>query len=222
MNRIIKAGVGQTQVRPITRPVSFVPPSSQDEALERLGAKIAELRADLHARDHRILDLESEVERVAAEEYRNGEAAGLTAAETKESDRIACLAKAVEAAQQDLSEQLKATERTAILVARVCLDKMFGDKAHWTALVSDLVRHQIAQITRDTLLKVEVAAEDFTDDESLAGLDRTVDFSREDLPPGSCRMILRLGEVDAGLAQQWGMLERHLRGLAERETSHAG
>lgn len=214
MSRIIKAGIGpaHAQIRQITRPISLASPSAEDDALERLGAKIGALRDDLDARDHRIVELEAEIERVAVEEFCKGEVAGREAAEDKQAERLACLAKAVEAAQQDVAAELKKAESTAVLVARACLDRMLGDKAHWTALVNDLVRHQITQVSRDTLLKIEVAAEDFADDESLESLGDPV--VRSNLPPGSCKMILRLGEVDAGLTQQWGTLERHLRQLA--------
>lgn len=212
MSGVIKAraGTGQARIRPLML-VSNIP-SSPDDGLNR---EIIMLRREIQDRDARILELEAELKRVAAEQYAKGEAAGFEAAEDRQAKRLEKLTKAIEAAQQNISEALVTAERIAILVAKECLDKMFGDKAHWPALVSDLVRHQIAQVSQDTLLKVEVAAEDFADDACLPKLAGTTELIRSDISSGSCKMTLRFGEIDAGLAQQWDMLERRLCHLAD-------
>jgi len=56
----------------------------------------------------------------------------------------------------------------------------------------------------------------------LAGFGGQVVVEALALPPGSCRMILTLGEIDAGFSQQWSSLQAKLDALIANEMRDAG
>jgi len=223
MSGVIKASALSTRS---ARPLSFVPrslePSPAEAALDRLREKVIELKEDLKARDDRIARFDSEFKDAADEAFREGEAAGLERAEDRQAERLKLLGDAVDTAREGFNRQLAAAETSAIIVARECLAKLLGDQTHWTALVEDLIRHQLAQVRRDSLIKVEVSVQDFASEQSLAGFGGQVVVEALALPPGSCRMILTLGEIDAGFSQQWSSLQAKLDALIANEMRDAG
>jgi len=104
------------------------------------------------------------------------------------------------------------------LLARLRKD-LSADRAH---LMADLIRRQIAQVGRDTIVEISVAQDDFSSDEAVAEVDRNISIVRADLPAGSCRIKLEMGEIDAGLPHQWAMLRNMLAQSGEEELRRAG
>lgn len=199
------------------------PIAQSAEALEmaQLRAELGALEQMLSARDDQLAKLSEELASAVAEAFADGKAAGREEAEDRQAERLAILVEAVVSARGDLERQLEAAERMAVLVARECLEKILGENADRTGLMADLVRRQITQVGRDTVVEIAVSQDDFADDDIACQIDPRVSIMRSELAPGSCNIKLHLGEIDAGLSQQWAMLRRALNEGAEKEQSLA-
>ncbi|MFA7603944.1 MAG: hypothetical protein WCY29_13120 [Novosphingobium sp.] len=216
MRRVIKAGVPANglSVSPLEHCLGATPDDrgregplpdpllAENERLQNLiGQKEAEIaglhKAVLAARkegeDSGRLAMECELEESrerALELLRNG------------------IGKALEALS-DLGER---AELLALLLARTAIEKLFGEESARQSIVADLIRHQVRQIDKRSILGVEVSRLDFPDTNEVAGLAAGLNIDpkavavSDDLGAGGCRMKLRLGMLDIGLDQQWGAL----------------
>lgn len=225
MTRVIKSTslseVSQ-DVRAFGAPAYQAPPSATELELATLKARVARLEQSVVERDQYIAELEPKIAGRFEEGLAQGRAEGLRMAQTQESERLELLRDHMRTAASDLSANLNATERLAALLARECLDRLFGDGEQRTHVVIDLIRHQMAEIETGTVLSIEVSTSDFPDDAALSAL-RTdaferVQLIRRDLPIGACRMRLKLGEIEIGLDQQWGTLRQLLSDMASQDA----
>ena len=214
MNALIKARAAASteRVRPLGAPFPLERP---DMAVLR--ERIGNLEQELRERCQLVDTLST----ARAEAYREGEEAGrqagLEEAEDRQNERLALLETALSQACGDVAVRLGAIERLAPLIARECLDKMFGESGDRAQIVEDLVRAQMARIDASALLCVEVARVDFGDEAALARLAAQFGSpsprveARDDLASGACTMTMRLGRIELGLDQQW----RDLSGLLD-------
>ena len=179
-----------------------------DEQVMRLRQHIATLEAGIDARDARIAELGDEVKSA----YLQGEAAGLAQAQDDVAQRRDRLETAIAAAEAHFADTLAGTERLAALIAREALARLFTQGGDRAQLVLELIRHQMAQLEGMAVLSVAVSSVDFgsKDAQDLAaqiGLPETTSILiRDDLTSGACTIALRLGEIEIGLDQQWGIL----------------
>lgn len=225
MSAIIKSGSAGEHVRPfaLVAPAPSIQVVRQDEERARQRNRIAALESEIKERDGMIAALRTDVERAREEGALQGREAGRTEAEDRQSARTAALQSALERCQSDISANLRSLERLSFLVAQECLDKIFGDRGTKAELVRRSVENQIGKIDRATLVGIEVSREDFPEtcdlDEVVrrAGA-RSVAVSATDAPSGSCRMVLRLGNLEVGINQQWGTLRDMLTELALPEA----
>lgn len=222
MSGIIKAmdPTGHAAVRPLTK---VMPPpivSPQDEERERLRGRVAQLEAELRQRDVVIAGLRSEVDLALERGKTEGRAAGLQAADDRQAERLAILETGVRHARVHLDESLASLERLAAALAGECLETVLGDRKYRSQTVRKILAAQCAKIEKSALLAVELSSADFSDTEALADIERDIAPSqaalsaRAEIPSGGCRMVLRLGQMDVGLDQQWGTLRDLLAEIA--------
>lgn len=208
-------------VRPIPaqRARGVIEPGSPGDIKGPLEHRIDELEARITALTQEALEARAEAETAYTRGEAQGRAAGRQEAEERELERSALLADAITASRQDFAAALSETQRLAALLAKDCLDKLFGDAAANMDRVCALLRGQISLVEREQVVKVIVSAADFGE-EALDRLrqtmpSRVLDIVRDpDLPTGGCKLLPRLGEIDIGLHTQWQVVGELLLHMA--------
>jgi flagellar assembly protein FliH len=202
-----------------TAPV--IVPDPAQVAMDALRVRVEALSDQLAAKDRELADLRKAMVQTRQESLGEGRAIGLAEAESREAERLGALEKSLAEGVAQLAGSLEALEPLALLVARESLDKILGDPDAYAELISGLVRRQLAGMKDQSVLAVEVSAEDFPDADALASL--VTDLARpavtvavgEDLASGCCRLRLKLGGVEVGPHPQWDHLGQLLRRMAE-------
>lgn len=216
-----------------SRPIAVRPPTQRTEAvdsdiapaLEAANLQLEELRRRLDDRDIQVDRLKADVVTARREGEAAGRVGGRKEADDRANARLAALEAGIAAAMISLTSELAEMERLAVLLARDCLDKLLGAENGRASLVVDLIRHQVTMIEDRSVLDVSVSGHDFTADTVAAagaadGAERSYDVSIDHaLPPGGCRMRLRLGTLTVGIDQQWGVLHAALTAMADATAS---
>lgn len=228
MSRVIKAidwlstddvALGSTQAW--TPPPT---PPSPEELLQRERLRsIGLLKQTIEDRDGELQAGRDGAEIACRQARDEGYAAGLNAGGIRKTEALAVLKGGVDQALLQLDERLLGLERLAILVARDGLERILGKADQQVALLVSALRRQMATIEKRSIIHVEVSDRDFPDEDAfselIVELGASVQFRRsETLKPGGCRIALRLGEAEVGVAQQWARLRGALDDLAEAEA----
>jgi len=198
--------------------------SDRPSELDRLKDQVAALSQQLHGAQGQLEQVSELVEKARLEGRSAGIEEGLTQAERQEGARLSALSRGVDAAHDALRQHLADIDRNALLVARAALEQVLGPAAAPGALLPDLIRRQLDHIAAETLVSIEVSADDFADDGALAalagqsGAPRTSLAASTALASGACQIKLTLGAIDAGLGQQWDALDGVLRALIQPEA----
>jgi len=217
MSGLIKGGSGAAALA--ARPVTTYQPVQREEA-DRLHRRIAVLEQEVRAREAEFAEASTKAEADAREAYQAGHAAGLAEAEQGAADRLALLGAAIADAHAELREHFVKAEQLALLVAEEALARMFAQTETMAPVVEQLIRRQVAGLETSTILTVSVSALDF-DHAGAAQLPARLGMPGleirrvDDLSRGGCSIQLALGEIDAGLPQQWSALRAFLARLAE-------
>ncbi len=211
-----------SNVRPLlsTSPVTAIPANRADEERERLRKRIEVLEAEVRQREVAISGLKADVEQA----FKDGEDRGLTvgrqAVEDWQADRLALLKEGLARANADLRAQLESLDRLAPLLARDCLDIIFGQSDERSEQLRAIIKNQLGMIEKSALVTIEIAREDFPDDACLVVLAEElalpIDVIRinTQMSSGECAMRLKLGDLEIGVKQQWGVLRDLLAQMA--------
>lgn len=202
------------------------PPAPEARALP--DPRLAELWAQLEDREKALQRRMAENDRLtreAAAAYERGKAAGyeagLQTADKREADRYDLLETGMERALAAYGDHRASAERLAVLVARECLDLMFGEHQHRSEFLYAAIRHQLDQLDAGSIVDIGVSAADFDDVEKVLGEGRRGEHPRvvirrdPALAPSEVRIAMTLGELSIGVDQQWGRLRRTLGDLVE-------
>jgi len=225
MNSIIKSGNldDLSTVRPLAALAASGAASvlsHQEQELIALRQRIAALERDLRERDAATENLRADVARAYETGKIEGREAGLSEAEDKQTERLSLLKNAIKDAQGELSKNMSSLERLSALLARECLDIILGDAEARAGIVQSIVSTQIAKLDKAMVLGIDLSSEDFPDANALkeladtAGVPRAILMTRTELSSGACIINLRLGQMDAGIDRQWGVLREVLGDIA--------
>ena len=200
------------------RPIA-APPPARDDRSARLRREAERLKGEIEEKNTLVETLRAACEQARRDGFDEGYAVGLAAADDGRREREGLLETGIAHALADKQALLANGERLAALLARDCLDLLFRAPEDRAALVSDLIDRQLARLDAASVISVSVSAQDF-DEKSCARLAARFAEANPaihlvaDLPSGSCRFGLALGELDLGLDQQWGVLRALLEELA--------
>jgi len=211
------------RVRPLTLRLQPIDAAAAvvDPETVRLRADLEAATAALAVRDAEIERLKAAVEPARLEAEARGHAAGLAAAADLQAERLQLLEAGVLEAASQAKTELAALERLAPALAREGLARLVGDAGQRGDLLQDAVLNAVRQIDAEGVVRVEVAAGDFADLETLSGKLSEVAHRRiearpaADLQAGQVRLRLVLGDLEVGLDQQWDRLARLFDDLAE-------
>jgi flagellar biosynthesis/type III secretory pathway protein FliH len=226
MSGIIKLGdhaADHARVRPFGLDALAPPLSRLEEERDRLRLQIGILESELRQKDSALTGSRAEVERAFVRGNAEGHAAGLSEAQDLQTERVAVLESTALQAQKHLTESLVSLERLAALLARETLDIVLGDPLHRADAVSKIVGAQTSKFEKSALLNITLSHADFPDKKSLSDLAKRIDVpavrlgTNDELASGACMMTLRLGSLDVGIDQQWGVLRDLLGEIAESE-----
>jgi type III secretion protein L len=192
-----------------------------DPELAALRLEAAALAQQLHQREGEIDQLKRDVDAAFIDGEAEGRAAGLAEADDGAAKRLAALEAGVGQASTLFSEQMAGLEQLAILLAHEGLAKILDDRSAYCDLLSGVIRTQLDRLEAEAVVCVQVARADFPDADRLAALTAQVarpglDINAsEDLAAGDCRIRLRLGALEIGVARQWSRLGAALRALID-------
>ncbi|MBV8975789.1 MAG: hypothetical protein JO261_14935 [Alphaproteobacteria bacterium] len=212
------------RVLPLPGTVLTAIPTREDEERERSRVRLAHLESELRQRDIQLEDLRHEIPQAFEKGRKEGEAVGLRAAEDRQSERLGLLEAALRDAQARLAQSISGLERLAPLLAGECLDLILGERKYRAAMVRKALAVQLKSIEASCVLAIEVSAQDFPEREALQRLKediaprRIAVEVREEMPSGDCRLVLRLGQMEIGLDQQWTALRGSLEAMSMPEA----
>jgi flagellar biosynthesis/type III secretory pathway protein FliH len=214
MNAILKSGSAslQAKVRPLGATARTPEPPAPDPEVARLGAALAAADLALARHEETIAAIPAGIEAAFAE----GEAQGRKAAEDGVAARLALLSDAAERALALYGEEMASLERLAALLAQTCLDRMLIGSEDRARIVADLLRARLAALDADAIVRILVSAGDFPSPEALEALAPSPCeiVASSSLAPGDCTVQLRLGALEIGIGQQWGVLRDALGEMA--------
>ena len=219
---VIKSGAAGFDAR--VRTIAFgdiaaaAPPV--DPELSGLRERVLELEARLAAGAAAAETLGKAADAAYAEGEGAGRAAGKAEADDRGRETLALLKASADRAVAALDIRLEATDRLAALLAKTCLDKMFGAPDARSDLVRGLIRHQIEALRRETVVEIGVSGADFPSPGAAAAVAPACTVAVSDaLAPGDCTIRLGLGAIEIGLGQQWGTLRAALDGMIDAEAA---
>ena len=217
MKMLIKAGTSESH----TQERAFAPRSSRDEALLDAHARITQLEQALSDRDKQDAKLRADHEKALTAAAEAAFERGLREAENLETKRLAALEETLGGIGQAVRARLAETERLAAVLARDCLEILFGAHDGHREHVERLLTLQLKRIDSATVVEVRISRGDFPSAASLQELKQRVAPDGEiqviadaTLALGQCTMVLRLGRMEIGLDQQWPVLRDILDQLA--------
>ena len=225
MSAVIKAlDLAVQQVRPFSGSVLAAIPSQEEEERERLRARISHLESELVQRDMKLAELRNEIPTTFENGRKEGEAAGLKAAQDRQAERLDLLESSLRMAQAQLTQSVAGLARLAPLLAAECLDLILGDRKYRAAMVRKALSTRLKWIEEASVLAIELSSQDFPDPEKLESLNKEIApkharlEAKEDLDSGGCRIVLRLGQMEVGLDQQWSVLRGELEAMSLPEA----
>ena len=218
MSGLIKSGAAGFGAR--VRPLAFdevgtTRTPAADPVLVALRERVLDLEAQLAEHEAAAVELRKAAEEALAEGEAAGREAGRAEADERRAEALALLGETAEGAVAALDARLEATDRLAALLASTCLETLFGAPGPRAELVRDLIRQQLDRLRQETIVEIQVSAEDFASTEEAAAAAPACAVSVSDaLASGDCTIRLKLGELDIGLGQQWGTLRSALEEMA--------
>jgi len=168
--------------------------------IERLQTALAEMRARA-----------PEAERLAHEA---GRQQGLEEAEEKADRVVAAVCAGVDQARAAWNDRLAELDALAAMLAQASLSKLFGEASDLAELVTRSIRHRTQILGRESVVSIRVSGEDFPDAVAREALRSAVAAGSSELvvdpalSTGECRLDLKLGSMDVGVASQWRELDR--------------
>jgi type III secretion protein L len=217
MSGLIKSGTDgiARRVRPFALVRAEVLPAPDPE-LVALREQCLALEVALAEREEAITAVAEKAEAAWQDGEAAGREAGRAEADERRADALALLEDASDRACAELAERLQGMDGLAALLARTCLDRLFGDPGARADIVRDLIRHQVDSLRGEAVVEIRVSAEDFPTDTAIEGSAGIV--VSDALASGDCAIRLRLGTLEAGLDQQWGGLRSALSAMAGEEA----
>lgn len=219
MTGLIKLADGERhrRIRPLSFQAQAAPvPVPIDPEIVELRQRVLDLEALLAERDTAAKALSEAADAAFEKGEAAGHEAGREAAEDRSRELLELIGASGERAVAALERRLAATDRLAALLARTCLEKMFGAADSRSDLVCGLLRHRIDELRDEAVVEVRVSAADFESVEAVAGAAPGCRIVVSDaLSSGDCTIGLKLGALDIGLGQQWDVLRSALEGMAD-------
>lgn len=202
--------------RPPTPPMEHTP--APPPAIARDDPRLAQLERQVDELTARLQSAALAAEAREADAFSRGERTGREQADTRAEERLQTLAAALDGAQATLAGQIEKLEVLALEVAQTALASIFGQNNRYGDMAADSVHHQLRQIDSALVIRVRIPAEDFGDPQALAELAaRLPDVELHADPAlahGQCTIDLKLGRIEAGIAEQWPRLSRLLDSMA--------
>jgi len=171
------------------------------------------------------LERAQELERTAAEReseaFERGRAEGEQAAlvhfEKDWSVQQAAFLEALGTCVVQVDRRFAELEAFALDLAETALAQIVGDRVQRREVMAATIAHHLGALEMDTVVAIQVSAEDVPDAESIAGRLTPAMASRiriaDDLASGACRVDLLAGSLNLGLAEQAARLAETMERL---------
>lgn len=183
--------------------------------------KIVALEEEVTALKRTLADANARAAADIANARTAGRAAALDEYERDDAKALDALKTALGASHETLAARLNSLEQLALALSETALAQAFGDTKDYRDQIERAIRHQIAQLSADSVIKLSVSADDFPHTSLLDGLHSpNVEVITDPaLSRGVCRINLRLGAIDIDLPEFWRAVRRRFSALAEDGAS---
>ena len=225
MSGVIKARSAATMVRALgpdpqtaRRDARAPEPSEAELALAAATHEIERLQAALAEMRKRAPEAE-------ALAHEAGRQRGLEEAADETDRLIAAVCAGVGHASAAWNDRLAELDALAAMLAQASLSKLFGDAPDLTELVTRSIRQRTQTLGRESVVSIRVSGADFPDDAARDALRSAIATGSSELvidpslTTGECRLDLKLGSIDIGVASQWRALDRFFDVLIAGEVA---
>ena len=119
--------------------------------------------------------------------------------------------------------RIEAWEAVSLAVAQTALSKIVCAPERYDELLTGMIRAQIEQVRRESILQVRVSQVDFPDRAALEALESDLQTGSlqivqdDSISRGSCVLALRIGEVESALDLKWSGVVALFESLIEAE-----
>ena len=225
MSGVIKARSAATMVRALgpdpqtaRRDARAPEPSEAELALAAATHEIERLQAALAEMRKRAPEAE-------ALAHEAGRQQGLEEAADETDRLITAVCAGVDHASSAWNDRLAELDALAAMLAQASLSKLFGDAPDLTELVTRSIRQRTQTLGRESVVSIRVSGADFPDDAARDALRSAIATGSSELvidpslTTGECRLDLKLGSIDIGVASQWRALDRFFDVLIAGEVA---
>lgn len=211
MSALIKHGHDMAPLAWRTNAASTKSEPNEDPKVTALEQEVNHLRRQLD---------ESGKERVKAIEDARAQAKKEADAAHKraDADALAALKEGIATALAEMKTHVLQEQALALLLTRVALERVFADASDFQGLIERAIRLQLATLRRESVLRVCVSSNDFSDEIALAAISEAIGngvnvVQDATLASGDCQIDLRLGQVELSISKHWQALQDELHRL---------
>ena len=204
---------------PVSQPIEAMTSVDTAPAKDTPLAKEGHFLDQIAGLEKALREKEKDIETAKAAAFAEGKKAGEKAALSKSDQALEFLKGAITQGSKTLEAKLEAEVETGVDLARTILRQILGDANELPSQVTNTAARWKQELAAGTILRLRVAADDFTDQDALDALQETVGnveiVPQLDLKPGACLFDLKLGALDASIDHQLAKAEELLEQSAD-------
>jgi len=171
--------------------------------------ELAALRSAVARAEEALAEAEGVHRREVESAREQGRKKGLAEAEDREVERLKLLDKTLSAACDVWGSRLDKIDVLAPQLVRAAIARLFDGADDRAELVTAMLARRMRDLRRDSIVALQVSADDFSDEPALAALAASLAVPQviasidPTLTAGQARFALKLGTLDLDLSGEW-------------------
>ncbi len=160
-------------------------------------------------------------EEAADKAYQEGFADGAKSVESQQQLVIKKLQDAISQSHSKLEEKLATLEQLALQLVQTMMERVLGADTNRAFVLQQIVQHQMSQLANGSVLRLRLSEQTLRDNPELDArlrdqhADQVQVLADHNLPKGGCVIDLNLGQIDAGIETQLGLLQQQFLHMME-------
>lgn len=156
--------------------------------------------------------------------YQEGFADGAKSIESQQQLVIKKLQEAIAHSHAKLEAALGGLEQLAVQMTQTMMERVLGADGNRDHILRQIVQHQMSQLANGSALRLRLSDQTLQDAPELESHlrehygDQVQVLGDKTLPKGGCIIDLGLGQIDAGIETQLGLLRQQLLRMTQEPT----